>query len=656
MNTLHIDIETFSPENLAEVGVHKYVDNPDFRILLIGYAYDDAPVDVLDLSLSEDIDVQMEIEELLQALQDPSIRKTAYNAAFERTCLSKYFSINLPPEQWQCTMIWAWELGLPASLGRVAEHLGLKEQKDRRGKALIRYFCTPAEPSLLNGGRTRNLPASDPDGWRDFVEYCRQDVVTDREVRRKLSKYPVADSEWALWALDQRINDRGVRVSLELARSAVKVDREVSGSLMRDFEALTGVAGPKCNAAFRKWLNDEGLSTPNGIGSKEFEGLYENAPNLTVKKALDLARDLMLSSTTKYQTMIDCACSDERVKGVLQFYGATRTGRWAGRRVQMHNLPRNYIDDLATARSALLTGDAELLELMYPSVPKLLSQLIRTALIPKEGHRFIVSDFSAIEARVLAWVADEKWVLDVFRGDGRIYETTAAMMFHVPVSTIVKGHENYALRSKGKVAVLACGYQGGVNALVAMGALRSGIAEDELPIIIAQYREANKKIRQFWYDIENAAIDAVSYKKTVQLRHGVRMRYAPGFLFVDLPSGRSLAYPKPAIERDEKFDKFGLTFYTEKGTAWTKERTYGGKLTENLVQAIARDCLAESMKRLEKAGYEIVMHVHDEVILEVPNGQGSVEEVNRIMGETIPWAPGLPLAAAGFECEFYQKD
>lgn len=650
MSVLQIDIETYSSVDLTKCGVYRYADSPDFEILLFGYAYDDDPVTVVDLTAYEDLPY-----DVFDALTDPAVVKTAFNANFERTCICRHFGIICDPRQWRCTAVWSRALGLPGSLEKVAAALGLEAQKDTRGKNLIKYFSVPCKATKANGGRTRNLPHHDPDKWAQYVEYNVQDVVVEREIRRALSRYPLPDDEWDLWALDQQINDTGVLLDQTVAEQAVKCNDGFVTAELAEAQEITGMDNPRSLPQLKAWLADQGVETPGGITKDTLSGLIDSAPDEDVKRVLEIRRNTGKTSVDKYEAMLRSVCSDDRIHGVFQFYGAG-TGRWAGRIFQPQNLPQNKIPDLTNARTVLCNGDYDLLEMLYGAPPFILSQLVRTALVPAPGCRFIVADFSAIEARVIAWLADEDWVLEVFRGHGKIYEATAAQMFRVPIDTIVKGHPNYELRSRGKVATLACGYQGGPAALIAMGALKNGIEEDELQGLIDQWREANPHIKQLWYAAERCAQRAVQDQTTVDLAHGVSYRCTGNILFARLPSGRCLAYQRPRIEPHAKFDKDSLVFNTPKNGGMAREHTYGGKLVENLVQAIARDCLAVSMMRLTAEGYNVVMHVHDEVIIEAPEGTGSVENVTAIMGQPIDWAPGLPLKAAGYECDFYQKD
>lgn len=655
MTVLQIDLETYSSVDLKKSGVYRYVEAPDFEILLFGYAYDDDPVTVIDLTAFEDLP-----DKVYRDLTDPDITKTAFNANFERTAISRHFGIECDPLQWRCTAVHALALGLPGYLDGVAEVLNLPVKKDTKGKALIKFFSEPCKPTKVNGQRTRNYPHHDPEKWQQYIEYNRQDVVVEREARRKLERFPVPAHEWQLWALDQRINDRGVRLDPELVHQAIACDEQYEARLVQEARELTGLENPNSLAQVKEWLADRGLETPDGLSKEYMPALLDAAPDEETRRMLELRQEMSKTSVDKYNAMQRSICSDNRARGLLQFCGANRTWRWAGRLIQVQNLPQNKIEDLALARETLLSGDFDLLEMLFGAPPFVLSQLIRTAFVPSPGCKFIVSDFSAIEARVIAWLADEHWVLDVFRGHGKIYEATAAQMFKVPFETIKKGHANYELRAKGKVATLACGYQGGPNALIAMGALRSGISEDELPALVKQWRDANPNIRKLWYAAEEAAVTAVKEKTTVKLAHGVQYRYRAGVLFADLPSGRSLAYVNPRIKPDPNFDKDGLVFdgMDQVKKKWMSHRTYGGRLVENLVQAIARDCLAVSLTRLDAEGYSVVMHVHDEVVLDVMANdiQRDLEKVSEIMSRPIDWAPGLPLNAAGFDCDFYQKD
>lgn len=651
MTVLQIDVETFSSVDLKSCGLHKYVESPDFEILLFAYAYDDEPVTVIDLT-----DFQEVPDTLLHDLSDPFVTKTAFNAAFERASIKRHFGVECNPYQWRCTMVHAMALGLPGSLEQSAKVLGLAAQKDTKGKALIKYFSVPCKATKTNGQRTRNHPHHDPDKWEDYKSYNGQDVIVEREVRRKLERFPLPVHEWRLWAIDQQINDNGVRLDPTLIHHAVNCAEQYTARLVAEAKELTGLDNPNSLTQVKVWLADRGLETPDGMGKEFMPILLDAAPDEESRRMLELRQEMGKTSNSKYDAMGRALCADDRVRGILQFCGAGRTWRWAGRNVQMHNLPQNHIEDLALAREVLRSGDYELLEMLYGALPFVLSQLVRTALIPSDGNKFRVADFAAIEARVIAWLADEMWVLDVFQGHGKIYEATASRMFGVPLETIVKGHENYRYRAPGKVATLACGFGGGAVALEKMDKNKE-ISPDQYDRLVRQWRDANPKIKQLWYRAEAAAMEAVQCKSTVELAHGVRYRYAGGTLFAELPSGHSLAYPQAEIKFDSKFQKDGLSFYAQDDRSqWVQQRTWGGTLVENLVQAIARDCLAESLVRLHEAQFPIVLHVHDEIVVDCPEGFGSVDEMTGIMSMPIDWAPGLPLKAAGFECDFYMKD
>lgn len=652
MTILSIDIETYSSVDLTKCGVYAYTQAEDFEILLFGYAFNNDPVEVIDLASGEQIP-----DEVTNAITDPAVIKTAFNANFERTCLAKYLNKPMPPEEWRCSQAHALTLGLPLNLAGVAKCLGLADQKMSEGKALIRYFSIPCKPTKANGGRTRNLPHHDREKWETFKAYCEQDVVVERSIRKRLENYPMTDKELKLWFLDQKINDYGVRVDRQLVENAICCDGIHQKELMAEAIDLTGLENPNSPAQLKTWLKGNHNIQVDSLSKANVEELLNKTNHPTVTRVLELRQDMSKTSVRKYEAMDRAMGGDGRIRGLLQYYGANRTGRWAGRLVQVQNLPRNNMKDLDLARKLLLAGDYESLELLFDSVPDVLSQLIRTAFIPSPGHRFIISDFSAIEARVIAWLAGEKWVVDTFKGHGKIYEMTASKMFGVPMELIVKGNPEYELRQKGKVAVLACGYQGSVGALKAMGALNMGLTEDELPAIVAAWRESNPSIVKLWWDVEDAAITAVRERTPVKMQYGLTFYYKSGVLFIRLPSGRNLVYVKPRIELDTRFNKDKLTFEgIELGNKWARIDTYGGKITENIIQGIARDCLAESLLRLDKAGYKIAFHVHDEVVLDVPQGFGNLKEVEKIMSEDINWAPGLPLQAEGFETDYYKKD
>lgn len=651
MTILQIDLETYSSIDLVDCGFHRYVEADDFEILLFAYAYDDGPVTVVDLISFEDLPARV-----LSDLTNPDVVKTAWNAGFERTCIAKHFGIVCAPSQWRCSQAHAYTLGFPGSLEKAAVALKLDQEKDNKGKALIKYFSVPCKATKVNSGRTRNYPHHDPERWQQYIDYNRQDVVVEREVRKIQERYPVPDREWKLWALDQKINDYGIRVDRELVSNAIDCSEAYTRQLLVRAKELTGVDNPNSLTQLKTWFAEQGMQI-SSMGKDLMPELLDTAPNKVTRQMLELRQEMGKTSVSKYSAMQLGTCDDDRVRGILQYCGASRTWRWAGRRVQMHNLPQNHLVDLGLARETLGLGDYEFLEILFGAPPFVLSELIRTMLIPSEGCRFIVSDFSAIEARVIAWLADEKWVLEVFKGHGKIYEATASQMFNVPFETIVRGHENYKYRASGKVATLACGFGGGAVALESMDK-RKEIDPSQYDPLVKLWRKANPNIRSLWYRAEDAAMEAVRCKSTVKLAHGVKYRYSGGVLFADLPSGHSLSYPAPEIKPDPKFSgKEGLTFMApDKKGEMVRQRTWGGTLVENLVQAIARDCLAESLLRVDDAGYNIPLHVHDEIVLDVPLGSGSLDEVTSIMGEPIDWAPGLPLSAAGFECEFYQKD
>lgn len=661
MRTLAIDIETYSSVDINKSGVYKYVEATDFEVLLFAYSMDGAPVQLVDLASSEDLR-----ENIIKALTDPTILKTAYNANFERTCLSRYFNIDLPVEQWSCTMAGAAQLGLPLSLDAAAKALRLNVEKDAAGKTLIKYFSVPCKPTKANGGRTRNLPEHAPEKWEAFRAYCIKDVEVEQAIRNKISFFQVPDSEVRLWQLDQIINDRGVLVDLQLTRNAIKIDAEYKGRLMEEAVKITGLENPNSVAQLKSWIGEE-IGQEVGLKKTDIPELLQQVDSETVKRVLRLRQEMSKTSVKKYAAIMKCVCLDSRIRGLLQYYGANRTGRWAGRLVQVHNLPKNseelFGDKMASldfARQAVLDGDIELLELLFDSVPDTLSQLIRTALVAPPGHRFIPSDFSAIEARVIAWLAGEQWRLEVFNTHGKIYEASASQMFKVPLESITKGS---ILRQKGKMAELALGYQGGPNAIINIEVSNNTpkekrIPEEELPKLVKMWRNANKKIVALWAKMEEAAIAAVENKGMAEsIQHNIRFFMDRGVLFIELPSGRRLSYLRPQL-RPNKFGGQSLYYEGMDQTTkkWGLQQTYGGKLVENVVQAIARDCLADAMLRLHDAGYTIALHVHDEVVLEMPYGKGSLEEVNKIMGTPIPWAKGLPLKADSYETTYYKKD
>lgn len=639
MKTLNIDIETKSG-NEIKYGVRKYVDSVDFEILLFAYSIDGGEVKVVDFT--KGIDVPLEVN---LALTDPSVTKIAFNASFERTCISRAMGGRpLPAEQWRDTMIWGMELGLPASLEQMAKYLKVTQQKDTEGKRLIRKYCIPKKDGSF-------CEEYDSDDWELFKSYVAQDVRTEMSIAEELAPYPIADSEWELWALDQNINDRGVGIDMDLVRAALLLDEETSAVVKEQLKTLTGLDNPNSVTQLKKWLGEQGLQVQS-LGKEQVTEILADAetPNL-VREALLLRQATSNSSIKKYDMLNNATCRDDRIHGILQFYGATRTGRWAGRLLQVQNLPRGSLKphELATARDFVKTYDMEALDMIWGDVPEVLKSLIRSALIPSDGHEFIVSDFSAIEARVIAWLAGEEWVLDTFREGHDIYKATANQMFHLGgVDKVDK-----SMRQRGKVATLALGYQGGTGALQAMGALKMGIKEDELQGLVNAWRKANPNIVKFWRRVEAAAKRALEFGTEVSLRGtGISFYVRDTFLMIGLPNGRSIAYANATLEDGRiRYEGKSMTSST-----FQKLDTYGGKLVENIVQATARDVLAESMLRLEKLGYKIVAHVHDEVILDVPKGVTNIDEINEQMAINPEWTDGLPLAAAGFRSDFYMKD
>ena len=664
MRTIAIDIETYSSVSLQKCGVYAYAQSPDFEILLFGYAWDDVPVEVIDLARGESLP-----EELQNALYDPEILKTAFNASFERTCLSAFMGRVTPPEQWSCTAVMARELGLPGSLEAVGEVIGLPEdkQKSKTGRALIRYFSIPCKPTKTNGYRTRNLPEHDPDRWAIYDEYNRQDVVSERAIRQKLSRFPVYEKEQPLWIHDQHINDRGVGVDLNLAEHAVEIDAIIKARLLEQAKELTGLENPKSTAQLKSWIEDTAGIEVESLNKKSIAGVRADAGCDAVDRMLDIRAGLAKTSTENYNAMLRTACPDGRIRGLTQFYGAARTGRWAGRLVQMQNLPQNKMPDrdLDTARQLVEAGDLETLEMLFDDISGTLSQLIRTAFIPRPGYRFIVSDFSAIEARVIAWLASEEWRMEVFKTHGKIYEASASQMFGVPIELIKKGNPEYALRQKGKVAELALGYQGSTGALINMGALDMGIPEEDLPDIVSRWREANKRIRDLWYSMDNAAVQVITQGGSVGVNGLLLAReydYNQGTdcFTILLPSGRKLYYVSPGIGENQwgnpSISYMGMDQKTKR---WKRIETYGGKLVENCVQAIARDCLADTIERLEAAGLPVVFHIHDEVVIDTApwsDDDTMLDTVVNIMRQPIPWAADLPLNADGWVGTFFRKD
>ena len=656
MTTLAIDIETYSDVSLTECGVYKYVDSDNFKILLLAYAFDDEEVKIIDLACGEKLP-----DRVLKALLDKNVVKSAFNAQFERVCINKYFGIKT--ENWECTMVKSLSLGFPGNLDSVGKVIGLEPdlQKLMTGKNLIRIFSVPKnvkknnQVSMLEE-KFRILPEDKPEEWQLFKEYCMRDVETERAIRKKLSRFETLPQEKKLYELDQKINDRGVLIDLKMAKNAIAIDTEQTERLTKKYKEITGLDNPNSLVELKDFIKQRTGKVVKSITKHNINELKEKLKDYEdVIAALEIRERLSKSSIAKYKKMIDVACSDGRARGLLQFYGAG-TGRWAGRLIQVQNLPQNHIPDLDIAREIVKNGNLDLLEMMYDSPSDILSQCIRTAIIPKPGYKFIVADFSAIEARVIAWLAGEQWRLDVFRSHGKIYEASASQMFKVPIEQITKGSP---LRQKGKIAELALGYQGSVGALKSMGALKMGLTEEELQPLVDTWRLSNYKIVQFWYDTENKVIEAIENRTTVRINKYLRAIYKRGMLFIELPSGRRLAYPKPKVVGHDKFPGKKKIIYqviNENTYQWGEVDTYGGKLVENIVQATARDCLAHSMLKLDKLGYRIVMHVHDEIVIEIEENRDELEKVCDIMGEEIPWAPGLPLRADGYECSYYQKD
>lgn len=651
-----VDIETYSSVDLAGSGVYAYTEAPDFDILLIGYKFDDeAEVHVID-TLAVDRDFDPELYEFREALTDPDIIKTAFNANFERTCLAKWTGAAMPPEEWRCTMIKALTLGLPGNLADVGIAMGLPEEKlkDPQGKALIQFFSKPCKPTRMNGQRTRNLPAHDPAKWKLFIEYNRQDVVTEQEILRQLDIYKTPESEQQLWALDQHMNDNGVKLDIPMVEKIVEYDTQRCQELQEEAKVLTGLANPNSLAQLKKWLSKQGVTMTSVTKDTIAATLQTDIPD-SVRRMLEIRTALGKTSVAKYSTMLTAVCQDHRLRGILQFYGANRSGRWAGRLVQTHNLAKNSLPDLDLARELAAAGDFDTLATLFGETAFVFSELIRTAFIPSDGCRFVVSDFAAIEARVLAWIAGEEWTLEAFRQGKDIYCETASMMYRVPVE---KHGQNSHLRQKGKVAVLACGYQGGVGAMKRMDKGGS-IPEDELQSVVDQWREANPKVVKLWRTCELAAKTAIQEHRTVRLAHGIAFSYINRNLFIQLPSGRKLCYWDTRLKQDDYTGRLSITYMgvNQETKQWGETETYGGKLVENIVQATARDCLAVAMTRVSALGYKIVMHVHDEMIVDVPNTDTEAPgRINAIMAQPIDWAEGLPLKGDTYETPFYKKD
>ena len=649
MKKLSCDIETFSDVDLIRCGVYKYADSPDFEMLLFAYAADDGDVHIIDIAGGEELP-----EKIIQAIKSDTVVKTAYNAQFERVCLSRYLKLPegeyLNPQSWYCTAVQAAELALPLSLADVGSVLGLERQKMTEGKELIKYFCVPCKPTKSNGNRTRNRPCHDINKWETFKKYCMRDVDVERQIADKLKMYPIRDEEHRLYVLDQIINDRGVLVDSELAEQAVKLNSIQTTVAVEQAYMITGLENPNSVTQLKQWLKENGVEIES-LSKKAVKSLADETDG-DVSEMLKLRLLMAKTSVKKYEAVIRSVCSDNRVHGMMRFCGANRTGRWSGNILQPQNLPQNHLPDLTLARDIVKDGDFEMLDMMFGNVPNVLSELIRTILIPKPNHRFIVADFSAIEARVLAWIAGEQWRIDTFKNGGDIYCASASKMFKVPVE---KHGVNGELRQKGKISELACGYGGSVGALKNMGAVEMGVQENELQGLINDWRNANPHIVRFWYEVGNAAMKAIKEKTTVPLGKLV-FAYERGILFIRLPSGRRLSYIKPRIGTN-RFGGDSITYMgINSAKKWDRLETFGGKLTENIVQGTARDLLANALINAANAGYDTVFHVHDEIICELPNGYGSVDELCRMMCIKTDWADGLPLNADGFECEYYKKE
>ncbi|MGN0619954.1 MAG: DNA polymerase [Ruminiclostridium sp.] len=646
MKTLSIDLETFSDVDLSKCGVYKYVESPAFEILLFGVSVNGGDVVVYDIAQGEKIP-----EEILSALTDSSVTKWAFNAAFERVCLSKYLGFPvgeyINPQSWRCSMIWSAYMGLPLSLAGAGAVLGLPEQKLKEGKELIKYFCVPCVPTKANGGRMRNLPEHSPEKWAQFKAYNKRDVEVEMAIQDKLRKFPVPDFVWEEYWLDQLINDRGIALDMAVVDNAISFDERSKALLSAKMQELTALENPNSVQQMKQWLSENGLDTDT-LGKKAVSELLKTAPP-QLAEVLSLRQQLAKSSVKKYQAMKNAVCSDGRAHGMFQFYGANRSGRWAGRLIQLQNLPQNHISDLEQARELVKSGNYTAMELLYEDIPDTLSQLIRTAFVPKAGMKFIVSDFSAIEARVLSWLAGEQWRLDVFKNGGDIYCASASQMFRVPVE---KHGTNGHLRQKGKIAELALGYGGSVGALKAMGAIEMGLSDDELQPLVDMWRNSNPNIVQFWWEVDRCVKQTVKERIPTET-HGIRFSCQSGMLFITLPSGRRLSYVKPRIGEN----KFGGESVTYEGVGgakkWERIESYGPKFVENIVQAISRDILCYAMRTL--SDYRICGHVHDELIIECPEDT-KLSEICEMMGRTPPWAPGLPLRADGYECAFYKKD
>lgn len=651
---LHIDIETYSSVDISKAGAFKYVESPDFELMLLNYAWDRGPVQELDFSEIDFLETDPEERDptlwsIRRAILAPDVVKVAHNSAFERAALAKWLGRDLPPEQWEDTMVMAAMNGLPTSLDAAGAALQLQDQKIKEGTSLISYFCKPCKPTIANGGRTRNLPEHAPDKWKRFRAYGRRDVEVEQAIYYRLQAFPVPDWERRVWALDAKINERGVMVDTDLARAAIDVDEAFKTEHTTEMRRLTGLDNPNSVAQLKGWLEAAGVAV-DSLNKATVKDLRASVTDPTTRRVLELRQLLGKTSTAKYQAMTTAACADHRVRGIVQYYGAGRTGRWAGRLLQVQNLPQNHLDSIDQVRELVRERDLESLEMIFDSVPDVLSQLIRTALVAKPGHTFLVADYSAIEARVIAYLAGEKWRLDVFAGDGKIYEASYAKAFNVPVESVKKGSPE---RQKGKIMELALGYGGGPNALIAFGADKLGLTMGEMQDLVTAWRQASPAIPRMWRDAERAARNALENPgRAYALPCGVKYRRDKDALRCTLPSGRALSYWAARVDTDGGICFMGQNQTTRK---WEQTETWGGKLVENLVQAYARDCLATAMLRLADAGYDLCFHVHDELIAEAPVGS-RWQDMAEIMGRPIPWAPGLLLRADGYETAYYKKD
>lgn len=658
MTHMSVDIETYSSIDLTKSGVYRYTEAPDFDILLIGYSIDGSPVQVIDCTARhENYEEEKKLLEFRKHLYDPNCIKHAFNANFERTCLAKWTKRPMPPEQWRCTMIKCLTLGLPGNLATAGIALGLPEDKlkDPQGKALIQFFSKPCKPTRVNGQRTRNLPAHDPGKWKLYIEYNRQDVVTEMEIARKLDCYTTTQDEQDLWSLDQNMNDNGVKLDIPMVQKIVEYDTKRREELQQEAQELTGLSNPNSPAQLKTWLQEQGMPMTSVTKDTIAAALALQYIPDRVRRVLEIRQALGKTSVAKYSTMLEATCEDSRLRGILQFYGANRSGRWAGRLVQTHNLARNSLEDLDLARELAVEGDFDTMSTLFGETVFVFSELVRTAFIPSEGCRFVVSDFSAIEARVISWISGEEWRLEAFREGKDIYCETASQMYKVPV---VKHGVNGELRQKGKVAELACGYQGGVGAMKRMD--REGaIPEEELQQVVDQWRNANPHIVKLWRNCEMAARTAINEHRTVRIRAGIEFSYINSNMFIKLPGGRKLCYWDTRLKMDPNDGREHIVYMgvNQETKQWGETETYGGKLVENITQAIARDCLAVAMTRVSAKGYKIVMHVHDEMIADVPvEDTKALDIINDIMAQPIDWAPGLPLKGDGYEATFYKKD